>query len=98
MRMEPAPSEPWCSVPSHAAAAAPAPALEPPGVTSVFHGLREMPVSGVARSARPGPRARAAGRDLGVPRIAGDAGQRAVPQRLPAELRRRRLADEDPAG
>ena len=51
MRMEPAPSEPWCSGPSPAAAAAPAPALEPPVVMLVFHGLRVMPVSGLSPSA-----------------------------------------------
>ena len=51
MRMEPAPSEPWWSGPSPAAAAAPAPALEPPVVVFVFHGLRVMPVSGLSPSA-----------------------------------------------
>ena len=51
MRIEPAPSEPWWSGPSPAAAAAPAPALEPPDVMPVFHGLRVMPVSGLSPSA-----------------------------------------------
>src|SRR5438477_12557415 len=51
MRMEPAPSEPWWSGPRPAAAAAPAPALEPPEVIAVFHGLRVMPVSGLSPSA-----------------------------------------------
>src|SRR6266436_8285397 len=50
-RTEPAPSEPWWSGPSPAAAAAPAPALEPPEVIAVFHGLRVMPVSGLSPSA-----------------------------------------------
>jgi hypothetical protein len=48
MRMEPAPSEPWCSGPRPAAAAAPAPALEPPVVIATFHGLRVLPVSGLS--------------------------------------------------
>ena len=43
MRMEPAPSEPWWSGPSPAAAAAAAPALEPPVVVPGFHGLRVTP-------------------------------------------------------
>src|ERR1700730_16522914 len=47
-RTEPAPSEPWWSGPRPAAAAAPAPALEPPEVIAVFHGLRVMPVSGLS--------------------------------------------------
>src|SRR5205823_14439856 len=51
IRIEPAPSEPWWSGPSAAAAAAPAPALEPPVVNAGFHGLRVMPVSGLSPSA-----------------------------------------------
>src|SRR5262249_10601495 len=51
MRMDPAPSEPWASGPRPAAAAAAAPALEPPVVIAVFHGLRAMPVSGLSPSA-----------------------------------------------
>ena len=50
MRIDPAPSEPWWSGPSPAAAAAPAPALEPPVVMPVFQGLRVMPVSGLSPS------------------------------------------------
>src|ERR671923_168566 len=46
--MDPAPSEPWWSGPIPAAAAAPAPALEPPVVIFVFQGLREMPVNGLS--------------------------------------------------
>jgi hypothetical protein len=41
-----------------------------------------------------GAAARAAGRPLGIPGIAGDAGERAVGDRFPAELRRGRLADQ----
>src|SRR5712692_169474 len=48
MRTDPAPSEPWWSGPSPAAAAAPAPALEPPVVIAVFQGLRVLPVSGLS--------------------------------------------------
>src|SRR5437899_11592559 len=48
MRIDPAPSDPWWSGPSPAAAAAPAPALEPPVVMPVFHGFRVMPVSGLS--------------------------------------------------
>ena len=48
IRIEPAPSEPWCKGPSPAAAAAPAPALEPPVVIAGFHGLRVMPVTGLS--------------------------------------------------
>ncbi len=48
MRIEPAPSEPWWRGPSPAAAATPAPALEPPDVMPVFHGLRVMPVTGLS--------------------------------------------------
>src|SRR5437867_13433441 len=51
MRIDPAPSEPWASGPRPAAAAAPAPALEPPVVIAVFQGLRVMPVTG--QSPRP---------------------------------------------
>src|SRR2546421_12743261 len=46
--MDAAPAEPWCSGPIPAAAAAPAPALEPPVVIVVFQGLREMPVNGLS--------------------------------------------------
>src|SRR5437762_9357262 len=46
--MDPAPSEPWWRGPRPAAAAAPAPALEPPVVIAVFHGLRVLPVSGLS--------------------------------------------------
>jgi hypothetical protein len=46
--MEPAPSEPCASGPRPAATAAPAPALEPPVVISVFQGLRVLPVSGLS--------------------------------------------------
>ncbi len=46
MRIEPPASVPTCSGPKQAAAAAPAPAEEPPGVMSVFQGLRVMPCSG----------------------------------------------------
>src|SRR5437016_14205263 len=58
MRIDPAPSEPWASGPRPAAAAAAAPALEPPVVIAVFQGLRVMPVSGLSPSAfrrTPGP-------------------------------------------
>ncbi len=48
MRIDPAPSEPCWSGPRPAAAAAPAPALEPPVVIAVFHGLRVLPVSGLS--------------------------------------------------
>src|SRR5881296_2307295 len=48
MRIEPAPSEPWCNGPRPAATAAAAPALDPPVVVAVFHGLRVMPVSGLS--------------------------------------------------
>src|SRR2546425_2360073 len=51
IRIEPAPSEPWWSGPSPAAAATAAPALEPPEVMPGFHGLRVMPVSGLSPSA-----------------------------------------------
>src|SRR5499433_4473443 len=51
MRIDPAPSEPWASGPRPAAAAAAAPALEPPVVIAVFQGLRVMPVSGLSPSA-----------------------------------------------
>src|SRR5229473_2002357 len=50
-RMEPAPSEPWCSGPSPAAAAEPAPALEPPVFIARFHGLCVSPVRGQPLSA-----------------------------------------------
>src|SRR2546426_2890600 len=48
MRIDPAPSEPWASGPRPAAAAAAAPALEPPVVIAVFQGLRVMPVRGLS--------------------------------------------------
>ena len=48
MRIEPAPSDPWWRGRSPAAAAAPAPALEPPVVIPGFQGLREMPVRGLS--------------------------------------------------
>src|SRR6267143_1596596 len=51
IRIEPAPSEPWCNGPRPAATAAAAPALEPPVVVAVFHGLRVIPVSGLSPSA-----------------------------------------------
>src|SRR5438477_2328775 len=51
IRIEPAPSEPWCIGPRPAATAAAAPALEPPVVVPVFHGLRVIPVSGLSPSA-----------------------------------------------
>ena len=44
--MEPPPSVPICSGPNPAAAAAAAPAEEPPGVCAGFHGLRVTPCSG----------------------------------------------------
>src|SRR5690348_11874159 len=46
MRMEPPPSVPSASGQSRAANAAPEPPDDPPGVLSLFHGLRVMPVSG----------------------------------------------------
>src|SRR3954467_10720890 len=48
MRTEPPPSVPIASGPRPAATAAPAPPDEPPGVRSVFHGLRVTPLSGVS--------------------------------------------------
>src|SRR2546422_10314826 len=51
MRIDPAPSEPWASGPRPAAAAAAAPALEPPVVIAVFQGVRVMPVRGLPPSA-----------------------------------------------
>src|SRR5205085_7387775 len=45
-----------------------------------------------------GARARPAGGRGGVPRVARDAGQWAVAEGLPAELRTRRLAREDTGG
>ena len=50
-RIEPAPSEPWWRAPNPAAAAAPAPALEPPVFIARFHGLCVSPVSGQPLSA-----------------------------------------------
>src|SRR5262245_38442961 len=46
MRIEPAPSLPWCSAPYPAADAAPAPAEEAPALYPCFQGLCVMPVSG----------------------------------------------------
>src|SRR5215468_1640792 len=46
MRTEPPPSVPMAIGPSPAATAAPAPPDDPPGVRSVFQGLRVMPFSG----------------------------------------------------
>src|SRR3546814_8855418 len=46
MRIEPPPSVPTANCPRPAATCAEAPPDEPPGVVSVFHGLRVMPVSG----------------------------------------------------
>ena len=43
IRIDPAPSEPSATPHSPAAAAAPEPPLDPPGVSWVFHGLREAP-------------------------------------------------------
>ena len=43
IRIEPPPSEPWASGASPAATAAAAPPLEPPGVRSGSHGLRQIP-------------------------------------------------------
>ncbi len=51
MRMEPPPSVPTASGPRPAATAAPAPPLEPPGVSAGFHGLRVMPRSGLSVTA-----------------------------------------------
>ena len=48
MRIEPAPSEPIAAGTTPAATAAAAPPLEPPGVWSVFQGLRVAPCSGVS--------------------------------------------------
>ena len=53
MRMEPPASVPTCSGPKPAAAAAAAPAEEPPGVCAVFQGLRVMPLSGQSPGAFP---------------------------------------------
>ena len=46
MRIEPAPSEPVAAAQSPAATAAALPPLEPPGVRSVFQGLRVIPNAG----------------------------------------------------
>src|SRR5690349_5380946 len=45
MRIEPAPSDPWCSGPKPAAAAAAAPPLDPPAVRPCRHGLWQAPFS-----------------------------------------------------
>jgi hypothetical protein len=42
-RSEPPMSDPMWSGPTEAAAAAPAPPLDPPTVSAEFHGLRVMP-------------------------------------------------------
>ena len=47
MRIEPAPSEPWCSGPKPAAAAAAAPLEDPPAFRPCCQGLCVMPVSGL---------------------------------------------------
>ena len=49
MRIEPAPSEPIAAGTSPAATAAAAPPLEPPGVWSVFQGLRVAPKAAASR-------------------------------------------------
>src|SRR6185437_15537666 len=46
IRIDPAPSLPWCSGPNPAAAAAPAPADDAPALYPCFHGLCVIPVSG----------------------------------------------------
>jgi hypothetical protein len=51
MRTEPPPSVPSASGVMPAATQAAAPALEPPGVLAVFHGLRVMPSSGLSPTA-----------------------------------------------
>src|SRR5919197_244851 len=48
MRIEPPPWVPMANGPMRVATAAPAPPLEPPGVRSRCHGLREMPVTGLS--------------------------------------------------
>ena len=48
IRIEPAPSLPWCKGPNPAAAAAPAPAEDAPAFMPCFHGLCVMPVSGLS--------------------------------------------------
>src|SRR5947207_2685600 len=73
MRMEPAPSEPWWSGPSHAAAAAPAPALEPR--------LRQLDRGELLRPDQPG---QLSGRCEGQP--AGGAHELTNP--LPSSARR----------
>src|SRR5215217_3921103 len=45
MRIEPPPSDPCASGSTPAATCAAAPPLEPPGVRSGFHGLRQAPLS-----------------------------------------------------
>src|SRR5262249_60127218 len=51
IRTEPPPSVPSASGVTPAATEAAAPALEPPGVLPVFHGLRVMPLSGLSPTA-----------------------------------------------
>src|SRR5690606_23700265 len=51
MRIEPPPSVPMAYGTSPAATIAAAPQLEPPGVLSVFHGLRVIPVNGLSPTA-----------------------------------------------
>ena len=46
--MEPPPSVPTASGPSPAATAAPAPPLDPPGVSARFQGFRVIPKSGLS--------------------------------------------------
>src|SRR5215218_5967441 len=45
IRIDPPPSDPCASGSTRAATCAAAPPLEPPGVRSVFHGLRQAPLS-----------------------------------------------------
>src|ERR1700759_2656477 len=51
IRIEAPPSVPSAREVTPAAVAAPAPALEPPGVLPVFHGLRVIPLSGLSPTA-----------------------------------------------
>ena len=48
MRIEPAPSDPWCNGPIPAAAQMAAPVLEPPAFIPCFHGLCDTPVNGLS--------------------------------------------------
>src|SRR3989442_15289617 len=84
MRIDPAPSEPWANGPRPAAAAAAAPALEPPVVIAVFQGLRVMPVSGLS------PRAFQPNSGLvGLPSITPPAAARRRPNGAPTPATRR---------